>query len=450
MDYQMDSDTDLSTLVQFNDHWNVLKYIRIHKLRESELVLRHGCQLLLTKASVARVMEMIDTSSTNGSISSGSNIVKNDAASTAATTDAVQFSHQYQTTIGYYTVIEQVCLAALDCHQYMVAESCLIQLSKELQLNHSSNASAKIIMDHHHHDDAAVVTEDTTTSIPLSSTSIRYQLLRGRYYEAIGDIGMAQQIYTTLLQHNPSNTVAAKRIYTIVKSQPNHEVQSIESLNEYISTHSSFNDSSIFYELYVQYQNIGQYTYSIYCLQQVLYIMSSIRNADTIHMSQLHCALAECYITSIRSGGVSDDDDNKNVHDTTSTDTSIETTLRLARKHMTLALELHPYSLRAQLGLVVIANRYWMYTETLLEKTTISNSNSSNHGNSKNSTSSKSLANDERLISLTHELNVSKELIRYGTEQIIETTTNRSGTALCAKSMQLSLQALIDEYTEGL
>jgi tetratricopeptide (TPR) repeat protein len=395
----MDSDTDLSTLVGKNDHWNVLKYIRIHKLRESELVLYHGSKILFTSSAAE--------------VESGSNAA------------ALQFSHQYQTTIGYYTILEQVCLAALDCHKFIIAECCLSELEKELHLNHSQE---QIVTDND-----AVVTDSSNTSIPLSSTSIRYQLLRGRYYEAIGEVEIAQQIYSTLLKHNPSNTIAAKRQYAVVKSQPNQELQSIESLNDYITTHSSFNDSSIFYELYIQYKNIGQYVYCIYCLQQVLYIMSTIRNADTVHMSLLHCELAECYITSV--------DDTAAATTTAATTASIET-IRTARKHMTIALELNPMSLRAQFGLVVIANRYLLYTEQVAETSNSTSSTSkSNNG--------KSSASDDRLSSLAHEINVSKELIRYSTEQIIETTTNRSST-LCTKSMQLSIQALLDEYTDGL
>ena len=267
---------------------------------------------------------------------------------------------------------------------------------------------------------------------------------------------MARQIYSTVLQHNPSNMMAAKRQYTMIKSQPNQELQSIESLNDYITTHLSYNDSSIFYELYRQYQNIGQYVYGIYCLQQVLYIMSAIRNADTVHLSLLHCELAECYLTSCCDGG-------GDTTDTTIATTAMET-IRIARKHMTIALELHPLSLRAQFGLVVIANRYLLYsddstggsTEQALvddatSGTSSTNNNKTKNSNSKNNTTNKSLAYDDRFFTLTHEINVSKELIRYSTEQIVETTTNKStGSSLCTKSMQLSIQALIDEYTEGL
>ena len=404
----MDSDTDLSTLVRTNDHWNVLKYIRIHKLRESELVLHHGSQLLFTTNTTTTT----PTTTTN------------------TKTPAFQFSHQYQTRIGYYTILEQVCLAALDCHKYNIAECCLSELEQELSLHHAAATASPspVVVVTDHGETNTGNDKSPMTSIPLSSTSIRYQLLRARYYEAMGDIESAQQIYTTLLQHNPSNTIAAKRQYTIVKSQPNHELQSIESLNHYIDTHSCYNDSSIFYELYIQYKNIGQYGYCIYCLQQVLYIMSAIRNADTIHMSLLHCELAECYITSI--------DDDTSTTTTTTTAATVET-IRTARKHMTMALELHPLSLRAQFGLVVIANRYLLYAEPLTKTV-----------GGKPTTNKSSSANEDRLVSLTHEINVSKELIRYSTEQIIETTgTNKS---LCTKTMQLSIQALMDEYTDGI
>lgn len=412
----MDShlDSDLPTLIDRNDHWNVLKYIRIHQLREPALVLHHGRHILFRNASRSCDNDNDDDEN--------------------ATTTTFQFSHQHRTTIGYYTVLEQVAMAALDGQQFILAECCLAELQKELQLNH-----------HHHHqfqnteqgnnntNNDETMNSVMNTSIPLSLTSIRYQLLRGRYYEATGEYDMARQIYSTLLAQNPCNQLASKRLSVMIQSQPQQELAAIESFNDYIVTHASYNDSSVFYQLYRQYQAIGQYTYAIYCLQQVISIMAAIRNADTNKMSLLHCELAECIITSC---GCGDGDTPDTMSSSTATQCRREQ-IQTARKHMALALELNPSSVRAQFGLVVIANRYLL--DAVPEKDKVIQSNSAK-GSDRTTTHEK----EEHAVTLNHEIAISNELIRHGAEQITETTA-----LFCTKRMQSSMQALIKEYTES-
>ena len=79
----MQTDADLPTLIRRQDHLNVLRYIRVHQLREPQLVVQHGQALLLNS---------------NG----------DETALLAAW--------------------EQLCLGALDCHQPELAQVCLDKL----------------------------------------------------------------------------------------------------------------------------------------------------------------------------------------------------------------------------------------------------------------------------------------------------------------------------------
>lgn len=83
-------DEDLPTLIQQQDHINVLRYLRVHQLREPELVLKHGKALLGA--------DMSSKSCPGGDESA---------------------------RLG---VLEQVCLAALDVHDHDLADKCLSQL----------------------------------------------------------------------------------------------------------------------------------------------------------------------------------------------------------------------------------------------------------------------------------------------------------------------------------
>ncbi len=42
----MGPDEDLPTLIQRNDHLNILRHIRVHQLRESDPTVKHGPALL--------------------------------------------------------------------------------------------------------------------------------------------------------------------------------------------------------------------------------------------------------------------------------------------------------------------------------------------------------------------------------------------------------------------
>jgi tetratricopeptide (TPR) repeat protein len=86
----METDSDLTALVQRNDHLNVLRYIRVHQLREPGLVVDHGKKLLGPNLS--------------------NPISNNDLARLSA--------------------LEQICLAALDSGEPETAELCVKQIKE--------------------------------------------------------------------------------------------------------------------------------------------------------------------------------------------------------------------------------------------------------------------------------------------------------------------------------
>lgn len=84
----MGPDDDLPTLLQKKDHLNVLRYIRVHHLREPEIVVEHGLLLLGGKDLKRKLGD--------------------ESARLAA--------------------LEQIALAALDLQQHALAETCLDRL----------------------------------------------------------------------------------------------------------------------------------------------------------------------------------------------------------------------------------------------------------------------------------------------------------------------------------
>jgi tetratricopeptide (TPR) repeat protein len=318
--------------------------------------------------------------------------------------------------VAYLAVVEQVCLSALDCQNFTLADVCLKELEKDLGIDPTNETTTVATM---------------STATVSSSSSVRYQLLRGRYFEAMGDPNRAKNVYESILEQNPVNNIALKRQYCIYKSSPNHEIESIQALNEYIQLHS-YNDSTVWYELYVRYKEIGHWKYAIYCLQHVLFITTATRLADTMNLSRLHCELAECYVTS-----VSDNSDGRSCsssNDSTSSGQKVET-IRTARKHMATALELNPSCLRAKFGLIVISNTYLLFSAvTDTPKSKQSPIKGKDH-------SPTDVAETKEF-----EVNVSKELMNYGIEQVLLATVKDDTTT---NNMQKSIQALMLEYRDG-
>jgi ER membrane protein complex subunit 2 len=366
----METDDDLPTLIAKQDHVNVLKYIRIHKLRHPELVVQHGTIILGWNEDGSVKMSV-------------------------GTKDL--------------TVVEQVCLSALDCQKFTLADRCLQELEREFGIVPPPVTT-----------ESTVVASGASGASKEASSSVRYQLLRGRYYEAKGEMIRAKETYEHILKQNPACNLAWKRQYCLQKSIPNHELESIQCLNDYIQLHA-YNDCTAWYELFRQYQELGHWENAIYCLQHVLCTATAMRSADTINRSTLHCELAECYLSLCGDGKLD------------AAGSQLETII-LARKHMACALELNPSSLRAKFGLVVAANRYLAVAsdaEVPLSKQRASKDASA---------AADVAANGD------FERNVSQELVKYGAEQIVASLED----GLVAADMHASIKSFLTEYTNDL
>ncbi|KAG7339074.1 tetratricopeptide repeat protein [Nitzschia inconspicua] len=219
----------------------------------------------------------------------------------------------------------------------------------------------------------------TTHNIDAKESS-RYQRLQARCLEAAGDYDGAMMMYDDMLKANPSNVVALQRKYCVLRAKGSDTVAVVEALNEYLGQQLS--DVSGWYEMAQLRLSLADYKGAAYALEQV--VLGSPLDAD------IHCQLAEVYATL---GGL---------------DNTV-----LARKHMAQALELNPINIRAQMGLVSVANQY-------LEES--------------DAAGKKSLDEHEQL--------VAKELVKYGAAQVLK---SYKGTSMFA-----AVERVMNDYTENL
>jgi tetratricopeptide (TPR) repeat protein len=369
----METDDDLPSLIAKQDHVNVLKYVRVHKLRQPELVVQHGTKVLGW----------------------------NDDGTMTKKVGAKDL-----------TVVEQVCLSALDCQKFALADRCLQELERELDIAPPPSVAVST---------NTVEASGSSGTSKESFSSVRYQLLRGRYHEAKGEMNLAKATYDRILEQNPACNLAWKRQYCLHKSMPDHELERIQCLNDYINLHS-YNDSSAWYELFRQYQEIGHWENAIYCLHHVLCTATAMRSADTINLSMLHCELAECYMSSCGNS-------------TSGPARSHMETIIMARKHMACALELNPSSLRAKFGLVSAANRYLVLAADAEVPV------SKQRTTTKDTSAAADVATNDDF-----ERKVSQELVKYGAEQIVASLED----GVVAADIQTSIRAFLGEYTNDL
>ena len=250
--------------------------------------------------------------------------------------------------------LEQICLASLDLSNHELAEKCLSQL-KEI------GASKKAI----------------------SPESARFRRLLARCLEASGDYEGATKIYDALLKENPSNLIALQRKYCIARAQNGNKTDKspvISALNDYLGQNMS--DTSGWYEMSQLRLSMADYKGAAYALEQVV--------LGCPLESKIHMQLAEVYATI---GGLEH--------------------LTLARKHMAQALELNPRNVRAQFGLVSVANQYLEESATASKKGV-----------------------DE------HETMVAKELVKYGASQVL--ASYKGGKLFGA------VQKVMKDYTDNL
>lgn len=254
---------DLTTLSNSKDHLGVLRYIRSHELREPSTVITHGLALFGDQLDATTV---------------------SDAASRAA-------------------ALEQICLAAIDTYDHVLAERCLGQLKT-----------------------SPAFVSDNKNEGNLAMKSDRYQRLLGRCLEAAGDFEAAITLYDTMLKKNPSNLVALQRKYCVLRVQKESSTEVVlDALNQYLGQQLS--DVSGWYEMSQLRLSLADFKGAAYALEQV--VLGSPLDAN------IHRELAEVYSTI---GG-------------------LENTT-CARKHMAQALELEPTNLRAQFGLVCVSQQF--------------------------------------------------------------------------------------------
>lgn len=239
--------------------------------------------------------------------------------------------------------LEQICLAAIDTNCPALAERCLDELKLISTASPATNEN--------NNSEVGSLVED----------SGRYRRLLGRFLEAAGDYDGALLLYEKMLKGNPSNYVALQRKYCVLRAQKEPMEVVLNAADEFLGQQLS--DVSGWYEMSQLRLSIADFKGAAYALEQV--VLGSPLDAD------LHRELAEVYATI---GG-------------------LENTT-CARKHMAQALELEPTNIRAQFGLVSVANQY------IDELSSASNS--------------KRKQLDE------HERKVAIELVRYGAGEVLK------------------------------
>jgi tetratricopeptide (TPR) repeat protein len=214
----------------------------------------------------------------------------------------------------------------------------------------------------------------------IGKESSRFRCLLARCLEAAGSFDESEKIYDQLLDANPANLMALQRKYCIARAQNKEPEEVIAALNAYLGQQLS--DVSGWYEMAQLRMSLADFKGASYALEQV--VLGSPLD------SNIHRQLAEVYATM---GGLEN--------------------LLLARKHMAQALELNGSNIRAQVGLVSVANQY-------LEEST--------------KASKKELDEHERL--------VAKELVKYGAAQVLK---SYKGAKMFA-----TVKRVMEDYTENL
>jgi tetratricopeptide (TPR) repeat protein len=234
-------------------------------------------------------------------------------------------------------------------------------------------------LDLHNHDLAETCLSQLKDS-NVTKESARFRRLLARCLEAAGDYIGAEIVYDDLLKENPANLVALQRKYCVSRAQKKAPEDVIAALNDYLGQQLS--DVSGWYEMAQLRLSLADFKGAAYALEQV--VLGSPLDAD------IHRQLAEVYATI---GGLEN--------------------LVLARKHMAQALELDPSNVRAQFGLVSVANQY-------LEESAAA--------------SKKDVEEHEQL--------VAKELVKYGASAVL---SSYKGTKMFA-----TVKRVMDDYTDNI
>ena len=200
-------DSDLDTLIANKDHLNVLRAIRAKQLRKPDLVIEHGKALL-----------------------------------------GDELKRRLSDESARLSVIEQMCLAALDIQDHILAETSLTRLKET-----------------------------------VGNEAIRFRMLLARCLEAADDKEGASKIYNDVLKTHPSNLMALKRLYCLA-SNP---IERMEKLNHYLQ--QSMADPAGWWEMAQLRKSLGDWKGAAFALEEVVLACPMDDNA--------HCCLAEAYAT---------------------------------------------------------------------------------------------------------------------------------------------------------
>ena len=217
----------------------------------------------------------------------------------------------------------------------------------------------------------------------VDKDSARFRRLLARCLEASGSYEEAEKIYDALLKENPANVISLQRKYCIARAQRKEPREVIAALNEYLG--QQMQDAGAWYEMANLRMSLADFKGAAYALEQV--VLGNPLDGD------IHRQLAEVYATI---GGLEN--------------------LSIARKHMAQALELDSTNIRAQFGLVSVANQY-------LEESAAA--------------SSKVKKDMDQ-----HEELVAKELVKYGAVEVLK---SYKGTNMFQK-----VKRVMDDYTDNL
>jgi ER membrane protein complex subunit 2 len=172
----METDLDLPALIQRNDHLNVLRYIRIHQLREPDMVLHHGRALL------------------------GADLVRKSNID----------------TLSRLAVLEQICLAALDVDDSTVADLCLSRLCAagvEKSSTRFRLLLARCLESAHDYNGASIIYDECLKENPANTVTLKrkYCLLKAMPGRS-ADAAQALQGY---LEQNYSDTAAWRELASL-------------------------------------------------------------------------------------------------------------------------------------------------------------------------------------------------------------------------------------------
>ena len=202
----MGPEEDLDALICSSDHLGVLRYIRAHKLRKSELVVEHG-KLLLGK-TLAR------------GAGHSNNLILDILPHVGGVDESERLG-----------ALEQICISALDVQDQSLAQQALALIAK------------------------------------AAGSSMRYRRLEGLVLESKCDAEGALDFYNDMIKENPSNFYAIKRKYSILRATM-RDVDAREILNQYLEKNGC--DLGAWMEMAKTCLEVGDYSGAAFCYEELI------------------------------------------------------------------------------------------------------------------------------------------------------------------------------------